>query len=134
MNSQLSDIQRKVLEIGGSIDAPRSLLLIHDGPVDDGAPYIEIGKEGFEYISSERGYEIFRRVAPSLDILLYWIFERVTSRLAMEYELKNRIEGQDSRRVYFSRKIELMSVLDPRWAEMLGHDIERILSSAPYVD
>jgi len=134
MSEQLVAIQAKVYELGIKINAPRNFLVVHGEPVDDGTPYVKIDNGMFRYISAERGYEIFNKVAPSLDILLYWILDRVVSRLAMEYELRHRVEGQDSRRVYFSKRIELMKELDSRWGDMVGHDIERILQSNPYAD
>ncbi|WP_371231977.1 Imm63 family immunity protein [Pseudomonas sp. QE6] len=134
MSIQLINIQEKVYELGGRLNAPRTLLVVHDKSVDDGTPYVRIDNGVFHYISSERGYELFNKVAPSLDVLLYWILDRVVSRLAMDYELHHRVEGQDSRRIYFSKRIELMKEIDPRWGDMVGQDIERILQSNPYTD
>lgn len=134
MDKQLAKVQEKVYELGERIKAPRALLIVHDSAVDDGTPYVKFENGVFRYISSERGCELFDKVAPSLDILLYWIFDRVVSRLAMDYELYNRVNGQDSRRVYFSKRIELMKELDPRWGEMVSQNIEVILKSNPYAD
>ncbi|MOA33142.1 hypothetical protein D3C78_1544120 [compost metagenome] len=134
MSIKLEAIQKEVYRLGEMIGAPRALLLLRDLPADDGAPYVVISNEILCYISSERGYEIFRKAASSLDELLYFILDRVTSRMAMDYELNNRVEGQDSRRIYFSKKIELMNELCPQWGCKARQEIERVLVSAPYVD
>lgn len=53
----------------------------------------------------------------------------------MEYELDNRVAGVESRRMYFSKKIKLMSELAPPpsggWAKQ---ELEVVLNSAPYKD
>ncbi|QBG97652.1 Imm63 family immunity protein [Xanthomonas oryzae] len=131
---QLEDIQSKVYEIGKKINAPRNLLLVRSQPADDGAPYLSMNDGLLFYASSERGYEIFRKSVTSLDDLLYLIFNNATAIMAMGYELKNRIEGQDSRRMYFSKRVELMNELDPKWGNRVAREIDEILSSAPYVD
>ena len=126
------DLQEKIYEIGRIINAPRSWLIVLYQPVNDGSPYVSIQGEELFYTSSERGCEISRKPISSLDELMYFIFEGATSMMALDYELDNRVEGQDFRRIYFSKQIELMSKLSPRWGERCRKEIEEILSSSPY--
>jgi hypothetical protein len=134
MDVKLEDIQRTVYELGKLIDAPKTLLIVHWRPVDDGTPYVVIEKDHFLYISSERGYEFSRKKTSSLQELLYWIFSNVTSIMSMEYELKNRVKGQDSRRIYFQRQIDLLRMINIEWANKAQVEIKNILISSPYVD
>lgn len=132
--TKLKEIQDKVYEIGKKIDAPKALLAIYDRPMDDGTPYVAYTNGALSYISSERGCELFRKSDLSIDDLLYFIFDRITSMMAMDYELGNRIEGQNSRRIYFLKKIELMAKLDFSWEYRAKQEINRTLLSSPFVD
>lgn len=134
MAISLEYVQDKVYKLGARINAPLYLLLVRDQPASDGTPYIEIGNQTLFYVSSERGFELSRKATSSLDELLYIILDRVVSRLAMEYELINRVKGQDSRRIYFSKRIELMSKIEPKWGYKLIRHIDELLMAAPYVD
>lgn len=134
MIASVHEIQSTVDALGKIIDAPKSLLIIRSVPADDGAPYVEINSDGFSYVSSERGYEIYNKSTDSLDELLYWIMSRVVGQMAVEYELHNRVGGFDTRMVYFSRFVELLGEIKPEWAELARKDIDEILKRFPYVD
>lgn len=128
------DLQDKIDEIGKIIDAPRSWLIVLYQPANDGSPYVAIDGDKFFYIYSERGCEIYREPISSLDELMYFILARAANRMALDHELDNRVEGQDFRRIYFSKRIELMNKLNPQWGERCRKEIEEILVSAPYSD
>lgn len=134
MISQLKEIQDKVYEIGKKIEAPKVLLTMHSQPVDDGTPYVTMSDGVFSYISSERGCEFSRKSDLSINDLIYLVFDRATSIMAMDYELNNRIEGQDSRRLYFLKRIELMTKLDCTWGYRTRQEINRTLLSSPFAD
>lgn len=127
-------VVREVERIGAIINAPNLLLVVHFAPVGDGTPHVEIkGGECF-YVSSERGCEFSRRKVGVLSELLYLIFERVTTRMAIDYELKNRLLGQDSRRIIFSKKLELLGKINPVWEDLERKSIEELLEESPYDD
>lgn len=130
----LDDIANEIKKMGLLIDAPERLLTVYSHPKGDGTPHIEIRDGECFYISSERGYEIFRTKISSLDELLYRVFDRVTRRMAGEYELKNRIAGQDSRRIIFHRKLELLRTINSDWETLEKKKIEEILRKNPYID
>nr|WP_272891721.1 Imm63 family immunity protein [Stutzerimonas stutzeri] len=109
-------------------------MIILSAPADDGAPYVEIHENSFSYVSSERGYEIYRKSTSSLDELLYWIMARAVRQMAVKYELENRAGDCDTRRLYFSRFIQLLGEIKPEWAELARLDIDEILKSSPYID
>lgn len=126
------DLQDKIDEIGKIIDAPRSWLIVLYQPANDGSPYVAIDDDKFFYVSSERGYEISRKPISSLDELMYLTLEGAIFQMASSYELDNRVEGQDFRRILFAREIELMNKLNRKWGERCREKIEKILVSAPY--
>lgn len=134
MKESIDFIQSIVFDLGRKINAPRNLLMVHDRPLPDGAPYIEINNDSIFVVSSERGFELFRELAPSVDEVIYIIIERAISRMALDYEINNRVEGQDFRRIYFKKKIELMSLINDNWAERVLEDVNKILSESPYAD
>lgn len=134
MKTQIKEIQDEVYRLGKMGNIPPLLLVVLTSPVDDGRPYVLINESVFSYISNERGYEIFKKTTDSIDELIYWILSRAISRMAMNYELENRVEGQDSRRIYFSKIIEVMEKISPLWRIKIQKEINEILKIAPYVD
>ena len=134
MVTSLDEIQSVVYGFGEKISAPKSLLIVRSAPADDGCPYVEIKGDVFSYVSSERGRELYRKSTHSLDELLYWIMSRAARQMAMEYELENRLDGCDARRIYFSRFIYLLGEIRTEWGEAARQEVEGILKNSPYVD
>lgn len=134
MVTSIRELQSMVAELGARIDAPKPLLIVLTTPADDGAPYVEIHENGFSYVSSERGHEIYRKSTSSLDELLYWILARAVRQIAVKYELENRAGNCDTRRLYFLKFIQLLGEIRPEWAELAKLDIDEILKSSPYID
>ncbi|MGL4967748.1 MAG: hypothetical protein ACRC67_41415 [Inquilinus sp.] len=50
------------------------------------------------------------------------------------FELRNRRHGEDFRRQMFSRRLELLNVLSPAWAEKEKARLDEILSRHPFQD
>ena len=57
MVSNFGELQKTVSLIGAKLGAPKSMLLVRESSPEDGTPHVEFKSEGFEYVSSERGYE-----------------------------------------------------------------------------
>ncbi|MCY0107194.1 immunity 63 family protein [Pseudomonas monsensis] len=134
MVASIHEIQSIVYELGGRINAPKSSLIVLSAPADDGAPYVEVHDDGYSYVSSERGFEIYNKSTESLDELLYWIVNRAVRQMAVKYELDNRVDKFDTRRVYFSRLVQLLGEIKPEWAELARQEVDAVLKSCPYVD
>jgi hypothetical protein len=134
MVASIHELQSMVDELGARIDAPKRLLIVLSAPADDGAPYVEFHENSFSYVSSERGYEIYSKSTSSLDELLYWIMTRVVRQMAVKYKLENRSGNCDTRRLYFSRLIQLLGEIRSEWAELAKLDVNEILKSSPYID
>ncbi|MGE8654472.1 MAG: Imm63 family immunity protein [Acinetobacter gandensis] len=134
MMLNFNEIQEKIYEYGSIINAPKGALKIYPSPQSDGTPYIQINNNEYLYIVEERGMELERRITANIDVLLYWIMSDVIFFLASQYELENRAEGFDSRRLIFKKEIELFKVLKKDWANITEIRINKILEEAPYND
>ena len=64
-----------------------------------------------------------------LDGLLYAIFDQVTMMMALKYEVANRIEGQDSRILYFRKQEELLGTLRIEWRDKKEKEHRSLLNS-----
>lgn len=71
------------------------------------------------YIVTERNEEYERRITRDLSEVLFWIFEYTTFNMAVDFERKNRIEGQDSRILLFQKQEQLLAMLNVAWSEKL---------------
>ena len=127
-------IRDEVYKYGGLIDAPKSLLSIPDQPIGNGTPHVEIHSSDYHYVVSERGIEYSRIKTKDIDKLMYWIFSDITSSMSFSYEVKNRIERQDIRRVIFKCQLNLLRKMNYKWAEKETENIESIIKNNPYVD
>lgn len=60
------------------------------------------------------------------------LFEGITFSLASKYELKNRSEKEDPRKLLWSKQLELLGKIDPLFKERCQKEIDSILKIAPY--
>ena len=129
------NIRKRVKELAGQINAPKNLLPTYGYSIDGAHPHIEIGKNGLlHYVVIERGHEFKRRTTDNLDELLYWIFSGVTFTMAGKFELENRIENKDFRRILFKKQEELLSILNESWGQKEHEEHLQILKSHPFDD
>lgn len=130
----IEEIRNKIKNIGAIIGAPDVLLYVRVVPVGDGTPYIEIRESEYHYVISERGCEFSREIFLDDDDILYKITSKIVTRMALDYELQNRIDSQDFRRIYFSKEIELMDQICPEWGAKKKAEIKETLRNSPYSD
>ena len=131
----LDGIHRAVDKIAEKINAPKSLLPTYGYSSSYFAHvHIEVDSHGLHWVVIERGVETQRKTTDDPHELLYWIFKNVTSSMASQFGLDNRIEGQDSRRLLFQKQEELLGELDSSWKKRAEEDHARILAQHPYDD
>jgi hypothetical protein len=82
----------------------------------------------------ERGQEQRRATTRDEDELLWLVFQSVTFSLAGSFELRNRAPRRDSRRIAFSRQVELLAQMSPTCAARQVDDHLSILSKYPFDD
>ncbi|WP_234111794.1 Imm63 family immunity protein [Chryseobacterium sp. R2A-55] len=135
--SNLEEIRKKVEEI--SLKLPQKIDInsyITFGNQEDFAkPNIEIDNSLFyNFIVVERGQELEKRITINLDDLLYWIFELITFDLASKFELQNRIENSDFRKILFKKQEELLSFISDYWKAKKLIEHNEILKIFPFQD
>jgi immunity protein 63 of polymorphic toxin system len=130
----ISVIRERYQALRNTINVPKKECVIRTKPMGDASPHIEINEIGYNYVVVERREEKIRKVTKDIDVLLYWLIESDVTDMAMEYELENRIENQDSRRLWFEKKHELMGGINERYAEKWKKEMHDILRKHPYSD
>jgi len=128
------DLQNAIYEYGSKIGAPKSDLRIYPAPQPDGTPYVRIDEHHYYYILEERGYELARYSTTHFDVICYWLMDDIVSKMAGQYELANRIEGQDPRRIRFRKELDLMGALSQDWLKISEREIKEILERSPFTD
>lgn len=128
-------LKKKVKKLSGQINAPDKFLPTFRYSLDGAHPHIEIDKLGyFHYVVIERGQESKRKTTDNLNDILYWIFEYVTFIMAVKYELKNRVENKDTRRLLFDYQEKLLQTLNKEWSQRCHEEHAKILKDFPFVD
>jgi hypothetical protein len=131
---QLPEIKVEIERLAKLIDANEDQLPTYGVSEQSGRPHIEVDDLGYHYVNAERGHEFKRLTTWELDQLLYAVFQAVTFRLAINFELRHRIEGKDCRRLAFQKQIELLSVFPHKWDECRSNEISEILKDHPFDD
>ncbi|WBL23854.1 Imm63 family immunity protein [Zunongwangia sp. HRR-M8] len=135
MTKTVTEIEKVVKQLAKKINSPRYLLPTFSSPIGDATPNIEVDNVGlYNYVISERGNEYERKLTSDLNELLYWIFSPVTFSMACDYELKNRIEEKDCRRIIFEKQEKLLGILDKKWEEKERKEHQSILVNNPFDD
>jgi hypothetical protein len=130
----LGEVEAEVCRLAAIIGASERHLPTFGRSDEDGRPHIEIDAAGYHYAVRERGTELSHFVTRSLNELLYRAFADITFGVALAFEVRNRVEGQDSRRLMFAKQEELLAVLSPDWAKREKDEHERILRQFPFDD
>ena len=127
-------IQEYIYEYGKKIGAPLSLMKIYNSEQSDGVPFVQVCNNSYKYIFMERGFKFDEWETDNLDELLFWIMRDKVFSISSKYEFINRIDGEDSRRVLFSKQLQLMSILNLEWWKKMNEEIQEILRKSPYSD
>ncbi len=134
MNLTLEDIKKLVGGLAEKIGAPHQLLPTYGYSIDGAHPHIEVDRYGLYYVVVERGRELKRDFAADTDDLLYRIFAGVTFSMAVDFEVKHRIETEDFRRQMFQKQEDLLGILNEKWRDRQNKEHQRILRSHPFDD
>ena len=133
-NVSISTIRNQIKQYCKQINAPKRLMTVISTPSGFGDPHIEIDKKCYHYVIWERGSERERRTTENLDELMFWIMKDITFNMASDYELKNRIPKQDSRRLLFQTQLKLLKKINNEFYNRLEKEINNILINHPYND
>jgi hypothetical protein len=136
MKFTLEEIKALIDTLAEKINAPKRLLPTYGHSIDGAHPHIEVDESNGQlfYVIVERGQELKRDFAVDVDDLLYRVFSDVTFDMALQFELDNRIENEDSRRQMFAKQEELLGILSDKWQEREKKEHLSILRRNPFDD
>jgi hypothetical protein len=130
-------IQKEVARIGKMLcgeSKPAYLFAVASSPTHSVAPHVEIVGNEYHFVVTERGSEFERKKTINLDDILYWLVEGDVGEVARKWELNNRVESRDSRRLWFKKEIELLKSVKPEWAARKEAEQKEVLNENPFRD
>jgi hypothetical protein len=130
-------IQGEVRGIGKKLcgdSKPAYLFSVASSATHSGAPHVEIVGDEYHFVVTERGSEFERRKTNDIDQLLYWLVSGDVGQLARYWELERRVDGQDSRRLWFAKEVELLQTVKPEWAKRKEQHQQGVLKEHPFND
>src|SRR5262245_5580381 len=71
----------------------------------DGSAHVEFSDGRYQYVVTDRGVEVERRSASSMDEIMYWLARDESHSQACGFELQNRIPNHDPRRLMFAKHV-----------------------------
>jgi hypothetical protein len=133
MNAKaIASIARKHLKL---LNTDRHYSQVNLSPHHDGSAHFEeLPNGGYRYVYTERGIEYDERITDEPEDILYWLYQDATFAMALVWELNNRITGRDSRRLIFSKQLELLRVIGEKYALRREKEMETILLAHPFND
>ncbi|MGB4812806.1 MAG: Imm63 family immunity protein [Methylophilaceae bacterium] len=131
MSVAIEQLQAKFRDICAAIGASYKF---NTAPQHDGSAHVEVEFGIYSYVMTERGTELERRITESQDETLYWLTSDAVFIIACQFELNNRIAGQDTRRLMFAKNLALLALVSPAWAERKDQEHQEILAKYPYID
>jgi hypothetical protein len=134
MNDHLAELQLEYNALCQRIEPSAGHYSFLTEREDNGAPHVEYADGVYYHVVTERGLELERELFTDKDDLLYRLVSDMAFWLAVDYEFKNRVEGQDARRIIFAKCVELMERIGPEWAEKTHAHIAETLIENPYLD
>ena len=134
----LHNIVEEAQEMAEKIGAPKSWVpVVRSEPDDKASSYLEMNAEGTRLYwfgtDDWRGTKIFHESTNDPKEMLYFILESLTLSIAIQFELKHRVKGQDSRHIMYKKQEELLGELNPAWGERCKRHHEDILKENPFV-
>lgn len=128
------ELQEEIYRLGVLGSIPSNRLLLRTASIGDGSPHMEMEDLKYCWVVAERGFEFSRQCTESEDELLYWFFDAVTTDIACEGELDDRVEGADPRRKIFELKLSLFKKINPAWERRCRSELRKILADNPFND
>ena len=134
MQEILENIKTSIDNLARKINAPQDLLPGYGHSTDGDHPYIRVDDHGRLYYFIVENGEETECLLPGIDDLLYLVFRTITFSMAREFVANNAIKNEDYRRQYFSKHLELLSMLNEDWKNRAEQEHLTILKFVPYND
>jgi hypothetical protein len=123
----------KPITVEDGIYVPLCIMSRHETP-HDGIGIFCFVEDNKYYIRKIEGKRCFEKISTDINEIAYHAMYDNIFTMSVSYEAKNRVLGQDSRRIIFSKRIELFSMISPILSNMIRHKIEETLKIYPYDD
>lgn len=134
----IDEIRKKIFELGSIINLEKGNQLypiISDkANVSSDGTTIYIADSKYHYVNMERGQVRKHIESKNVEDILYQIFNSITFSIACDYELKNRKENEDFRRILWNKQLELLNKINKEYAKIRKNEIEQILEISPFKD
>lgn len=91
-------------------------------------------EEGYHYVYSERGTVWKHEITYDLFAITYWVIQPNIFTMSCEYELNNRIDTQDSRRIIFQKELQFFEAMGQEYLNRILSEINCTLIKYPYHD
>lgn len=136
LRAEVARIKRMLGVVGRS---PLDTLVLRHGEGSRGNPGSTVWQDGegcfhFLQLDPHRGDIVKSLKTRDAHDVLFEVAENYVEPMAMDYELAHRVEGQDFRRIYFARLLELMGRLGPEYERRERKDLEGWLRKRPFKD
>jgi hypothetical protein len=116
MQAGLADLSSRYRKLCQRLGVERPFLV---SPTNDGVAHVEMRKNTYEYIVTERGVEIERRQTHDANELLYWLACDLVSSIANSYAISQGKVGQEWLKIALEQELLVMQKLDPEWRRRL---------------
>src|SRR5690242_3950519 len=131
----LDDIKTSIGILARKINVPHDLMPGYGHSTREDQAYIKVDGHGQLYYVVVEGEEEYEYLSPDINDLLYRVFRSITFSMAEEFLANNKVnEKEDYRRQYFSKQLELLSVLNKDWRDRAEHEHHVILKFTPFDD
>ncbi|MEQ8774032.1 MAG: Imm63 family immunity protein [Marinoscillum sp.] len=125
MEEVQNEMRRMAQLIGAKSDQLPTVCRLQGG----GRPNINLAEDGMlSYEAYERGIQIFCYTFTDLAELMHHTFQNVVPAMASAHAMEMDPTGEDFHKHFLSKKIELMSKINPEW----GKRVEDEHNQAPY--
>lgn len=116
------------------ISMPLNTFFRKNTPNDFQGEFCFADEDGYHYRVLERDILYHDDITKSLSEITYWAIKGAISDAAAIYEAKNRILGQDFRRIMFSKELQYFNAVGPEYEQWDRVEINSILEKSPFQD
>lgn len=124
----------KVVTEPEGIFIPLEVYFRKNRPQDGSGVFCFSDSQGYHFCEIARGVIQRDIVTQSLSEVTFLAMEDHVFWMSVNYEAKNRIPNQDTRRIMFSKRLQIYSEIGPEYAVKAAQKIQETLEKAPFQD
>ena len=132
----LATLKTRFIAVANRLNAPDQYRTFNLTARHNGSCHCEFINGTYHYICTERGREFRHRTTKDQNEVLYWLVSTMTRQMASKFELdqrpKDRRVTHDTRLVWMDKDVELLSIIDPDWANITRQEYDKALTEHPH--